>query len=1102
VAVQVALEHSTTYRFDRRVGLGPHVVRLRPAPHTRTPILSYSLTVTPEPHFINWQQDVYGNHLARIVFPEKADELSITVDLIADLTVINPFDFFVEEYAETYPFEYEPALANDLAVYRRPVAEPGSSMLSPAVKIWLDERGFNKPSQSGIRTVQFLGDLVGAVSRAVGYTVRLESGVYTPEQTLLGGIGSCRDSGWLLVAILRELGFAARFVSGYLVQLAPDDPSTGGPEKDFTDLHAWAEVYLPGAGWIGLDATSGLFAGEGHIPLSATPEPSTSAPITGTVDPSVATMEFHNIVRRFREPPRTTLPLREDQWARVLSLGDLVDDKLAAGDVRLTMGGEPTFVAAGSNEEPEWSIAADGPQKQQMARALTDRLKAHYAPHGVVHHGQGKWYPGEPLPRWQMAITWRKDGEPLWQDEALLGTPWMPVSAPATTAQAEAVGKAVAARFRIGGAYVLPAYEDELAKLAWESRLPSGEPPRPEDDPAAGSLPDPAERLGFIKAHDDANAEPVGWVLPIHRTEDGTKWATAAWRFRRGRLVLTTGTSPIGLRLPLDSVAWEPPEARPEPTVPFTVDAPLPGPSVAGGATVTPVSEAPPTALAFEVRDGRLYIFLPPLDSFEDAVELLAAIEAGAASVGIPVVLEGYALPWDSRVSTLTVTPDPGVIEVNVQPAASWRELVSITTTLDEHARAVGLATEKFMLDGTHTGTGGGSHLTLGGATPADSPLLRRPDVLVSLLTYFQHHPSLSYLFSGRFIGPTSQAPRVDEARHESIYELEIAFAQIDREVAEAGEEGPRRWIVDRALRHLLVDLTGNTHRAEFCIDKLYSPDSSRGRLGLLELRGFEMPPHPQLSLVQALLIRALVARFWETPYRAPLVRWGTALHDRFLLPSFCEADIADVVDDLREHGFEFEKEWFAPFLEFRFARLGLAHVGPVTLELRQAVEPWHVLGEEATGTGTARYVDSSVERVEVSVTGHTPGRHMVTCNGVELPLHPVSAEEGAEVAGVRFRAWAPWSSLHPMIGIHSPLVFDVIDTWNHRSMGGCTYHVVHPGGRAYDVLPINAMEAEARRATRFEAGGHTPGTVEVIPAPSTPELLYTLDLRRVSNGK
>jgi uncharacterized protein (DUF2126 family)/transglutaminase-like putative cysteine protease len=1095
VAIQVALEHATTYRFDRLVGLGPHVIRLRPAPHCRTPINSYSLSITPTPHFINWQQDAYGNHLARVVFPEKTTEMSITVDLVADLTVINPFDFFVEDYAETYPFDYPEALAADLEPYRRPVNEPsGGDGPGPLLTAWLPElRGDGET-----RTVQFLADVNRKVAQTVAYSVRMEAGIQSPDETLAQRVGSCRDSGWLLVAALRELGFAARFVSGYLVQLASDNPASGGPAADFTDLHAWAEVYLPGAGWVGLDATSGLFAGEGHIPLSATPLPADSAPVTGKVDPSTTTMEFHNTVRRFREDPRPTLPYDATQWSGVLALGDHVDELLVAGDVRLTMGGEPTFVSATDSEAPQWNIEADGKEKREHATALAAGLKRHYAPGGVLHHGQGKWYPGEPLPRWQIAITWRDDGTPLWRDDRLLGDPWAKPRVPVTSEQAATLAHGVAERLGIDAAFVLPAYEDQLVRIATEARLPDGEPP--ELDPPPGDPATPDQRAALVASLDEASGEPTGWVVPLHRREDGTGWATARWQFRRGRLVLAPGTSAVGLRLPLDSITWTPAPGRPETSL-FAVDDGLPDAVdwADDEASVTPVEDAPTTALAVEIRDGHLFVFLPPLEEFAHAVDVLTVIEKEAAAIGVPVVLEGYPLPGDPRSRTLTVTPDPGVIEVNVQPAASWRELIEISTTIDVEARNVGLATEKFALDGTHTGTGGGSHLTLGGSTPADSLLLRRPDLLVSLLTFWQNHPSLSYLFSGRFIGPTSQAPRVDEARHEYLYELEIAFAELDRLVAEDGTAPA--WVVDRALRHLLTDITGNTHRAEFCIDKLYSPDSARGRLGLLELRGFEMPPHPQMSLVQALLVRSLVARFWDEPYRRPLVRWGTSLHDRFLLPAFAGDDIADVVADLQAHGIEFDQSWLDPFVEFRFPRLGSVTVGPVTLELRTAIEPWHVLGEEATGGGTARYVDSSLERVQIAATGITAGRHVITCNGVPVPLHPTSRGDSA-VAGIRFRAWAPPSALHPTIGIHAPLVFDVVDTWSERSLGGFTYHVVHPGGRAYERLPVNSNEAEARRSGRFVTSGHTPGPMVVVAPPFNAEYPFTLDLRRATPAR
>jgi uncharacterized protein (DUF2126 family) len=500
------------------------------------------------------------------------------------------------------------------------------------------------------------------------------------------------------------------------------------------------------------------------------------------------------------------------------------------------------------------------------------------------------------------------------------------------------------------------------------------------------------------------------------------------------------------------------------------------------------------------------------MDRLEHALDLVAAVEQTAARLAMPVVLEGYPPPSDGRLEKLLVTPDPGVIEVNVHPARNWEALEATTTTLYEEARLSRLGTEKFMLDGRHTGTGGGNHVTLGGPTPADSPFLRRPDLLRSIVTYWQHHPSLSYLFSGLFIGPTSQAPRVDEGRPETLYELEIAFSQVP-----AGET-PQPWLVDRLFRHLLADITGNTHRSEFCIDKLYSPDSASGRQGLVEFRGFEMPPHARMSLAQMLLVRALVARFWSQPYAQPLVRWGTSLHDRWMLPHYLWADLKNVVAELNAAGFPFDAEWFAPFLEFRFPRYGSLQVGDIALELRGAIEPWHVLGEEATGLGTARFVDSSLERVQVKLTGLTDGRYALACNGRRVPLRTTGCH-GEYVAGIRYRAWQPPSALHPTIGVHSPLVLDLIDLWSQRAIGGCTYHVVHPGGRNYEHFPVNANEAEARRHIRFNNFGHSPGSYTPPPwtqalqafapqgsrlgpmAPPVEELQgeypHTLDLRR-----
>ncbi|MCX6398148.1 MAG: transglutaminase family protein [Propionibacteriales bacterium] len=1082
MSIKVSLEHRTSYTFAHPVNVGPHVVRLRPAPHARTPIEAYSLQIEPANHFLNWQQDPFGNWQARIVFPEKVSKLEINVGVVADLMVINPFDFFIEEACETFPFSYEPLLAADLAPYLVPVPDPAG-----AVDAW--RTSLQLPT-AGMSTTDFLVAVNAAVNAAVGYSVRMEPGVQTPEHTLRSAIGSCRDSAWLQVAVLRQYGLAARFVSGYLVQLASDEKSLdgpSGPEEDFTDLHAWTEVYVPGAGWIGLDPTSALFAGEGHIPLSATPHPSSAAPIEGLIDPVEVEFGFSNVVTRVHEDPRVTKPYTDEQWLRIDALGEAVDLRLHDGDVRLTMGGEPTFVSLDDMVSAQWSTDADGPDKRRLAATLADALKTAYAENGVVHRGQGKWYPGEDLPRWNIALQWRADKEALWSDPSLFANPWDPEQAVTDApSRAAALAAEVTRLLGLPGEHLLPAFEDPFAVVAADASLPDGSPPEHDPRGRNGSR----DLLGRL---DRGLNAATGHVLPLATGEDG--WTAPAWRFRRGRLVLQPGTSPVGLRLPLGSISWTDPAEPGEPSYLVAGEPLAPGvPPI----EIVAAEGAPTTALTFEGRDGFVHVFLPPTTVLEDYVTLLGVIERSAATLAQPIVIEGYGPPPDARLVQLVVTPDPGVIEVNVQPVSSWAEQREVTTTLYDLARRTRLSTEKFDLDGTHTGTGGGNHITLGGAQPVDSPMLRRPDLLTSMIGYWQRHPSLSYLFSGRFIGPTSQAPRFDEGRPEAVYEMEIAF----REIARLATDEGRPWLVDRALRHLLTDLVGNTHRAEFCIDKMYSPDSSRGRLGLLELRGFEMPPHPQMALVQVLLVRSLVAMFWERPHTDPLVRWGTALHDDFLLPHGATADIRRVVGDLNAHGIEFEESWLAPFTEFRFPRIGVAKAGGVELELRAGIEPWLVLGEEASAGGTARYVDSSLERLQVSARGYEPGRHLITCQGVPVPM-TATGTTGEYYAGVRYRAWQPWSALHPSIEVHAPLHFDVVDLHAATSLGGATYHVTHPGGRSYEQPPVNAQSAEARRSSRFEARGHTPGRVDVGALREaalrtfSAEYPHTLDLRR-----
>ena len=715
-------------------------------------------------------------------------------------------------------------------------------------------------------------------------------------------------------------------------------------------------------------------------------------------------------------------------------------------------------------------------------------------------------------------------------------------------------------------------------------------------DPFDSKLDDAMERERLRRVFMQGLDSVVGYVLPLKSRESvpgstaplvGPAWTTGPWFFRDERMYLMPGDSPMGYRLPLDSVPWvsktdypymmeadpfAPRDALPDATavagrynasldvnkrmhtttqrvetylsgfkhgVPARYEAKRVQQSTSAAQpimsqTVDPTSRAPTafesaawltrTALCVEVRDpqrangpkakaeadaksagqkslrgelGALYIFMPPMEQLEDYLDLLAAVEATAQSLNLKIVLEGYPPPRDPRLKMLAVTPDPGVIEVNIHPAYNWGELVAHTEFLYDIAHKTRLSAEKFMTDGRHTGTGGGNHFVLGGATPADSPFLRKPEVLASLIAYWHNHPSLSYLFSGMFIGPTSQAPRVDEARNDQLYELEIAMREMAVNREKYGQDMPP-WIVDRTLRNILVDVTGNTHRSEFCIDKLYSPDSSTGRLGLLELRAFEMPPHARMSIAQQLLLRALVARFWNKTYlnaSSRLTRWGTELHDRFLLPSLVRMDFMDVLTELNEAGYAFDMAWFEPHFEFRFPMIGQVKVNSMELTLRSALEPWHVMGEEGSSTGTARYVDSSLERIEVRVTGLNDSRYVVTVNGRALPLQNTGTV-GEYVAGVRYKAWNPPSSLHPSIGVHAPLTFDIVDTWMERSLGGCQYHVSHPGGLSYASLPVNSYEAESRRLSRFLQMGHTPGKMRVAPAQASKEFPFTLDLR------
>nr|AHG53048.1 COG4196 Uncharacterized protein conserved in bacteria [uncultured bacterium B3TF_MPn1] len=1058
MTMRVLIKHSTHYKFDRDVVLSPHTIRLRPAPHCRTPIESYSLKVSPNEHFINWQLDPFSNHLARLVFPEKAKELSIDVEVIARLEVINPFDFFIEDYAEHYPFQYSLSDARSLQAYLQ-IAEKGEALIN-----WVSE--LQVPEE--ITSAQFLFHINKLLAEQIKYNTRMEPGVQTCEETLQKASGSCRDTAWLLVQICRHLGLAARFVSGYLVQLKADEKSLdgpSGPEKDFTDLHAWVEVYLPGAGWIGLDPTSGLFAGEGHIPLAATPEPASAAPIEGEVETCEVDFSFSNSVERIGEEPRITKPYSAEDWSHADALGHAVQAELDMKGIKMTMGGEPTFISIDDMESPEWNTAADGDHKRQKALTLFSKMSEHYASAPLQHFGQGKWYPGEPLPRWQYACFWHNDGSAFWKNNDLLGAPG--ASYGYSLEEIASYSKLLTATLGVSDKCLQGAYED-IYYLMWQAgTLPVGTKPKEvtlgEDD----------ERNTLFDTIDRAlHKESRGFVLPLAWAFKSNRWQSCQWEFRRERCYLVPGDSPIGYRLPLDSISWVPIDQREQhaETSLFEKRHSLQN-NFEFYEDINPQENFVQTALCIELRRGAMYVFMPPLTDLEHYCDLVSRIEYCCEQLKMKVIIEGYAPPRDPRITQFMVTPDPGVIEVNIHPSPDWKSLVENTTHLYRLAKHSRLGTSKYTLDGTQTGTGGGCHVTIGGKTTDESPLLKRPSLLRSLITFWQHHPGLSYLFSGQFIGPTSQAPRVDEARDELLYELEIAFSQIP----DGDVEQP--WLADRLLRNLLVDLTGNTHRAEFCIDKLYSPDSATGRLGILEFRGFEMPPHEQMNLVQMLLLRTLVARFWDKPYKHKLVRWGTQLHDKFMLPHFVWEDIRDVCNTLQTDGYPMRLAWFKPFLEFRFPIYGSHIVKGMKIELRQAIEPWNVLGEEVSQSGTSRFVDSSLERLQIKLSDFVPERYVVTCNRRKIQMTS-TGKEGEFVAGVRYRAWQPPSALHPLLKINSPLIFDIVDTWNGKTIGGCSYHVSHPGGRSYEIFPVNSNEAEGRRINRFYSIGHS------IPSP------------------
>lgn len=1072
--MRVVVQHRSRYIYPRSALLGPQVIRLRPADHTRAAIETYSLTITPE-HRVHWQRDPYGNRIARVTFKagQEVPVFDITVELTVDMRPINPFDFFVDDRAKQVPFTYPDQLASELAGFL--------DTQDPAYRLGKLGVEFLKGLPAAGVTVDFIVEMCQAVQQRTTYVIRNEPGIWTPEETLGHGRGSCRDSAVLLVAVLRSRGIAARFASGYLIQLEdegmlPDEPK--GVTHDVVDLHAWAEAFIPGAGWIGLDATSGLLTGEGHIPLACTATPGNASPLVGTSDVPADAVEFSTTVTRLGHEARPTAPFTEHVWTELLAAGDRADAMLTAAKLEVTVGGEPTFTARAGASEASWEGGALGPDKWKKGRALAERLRDELAPGGVVVHRMGKHYPGESMPRWALEIIGRRDGTALWPVRAVE----LDLNAARTFAHAISSELGVAATWQ-------PAFEDPWEVIRSEAALP------PMIDPQRAPLDDPEERRRLARVLNRGVGKEVAWVLPLARSviHASAGWQTETWQFRREHLFLVPGDSPVGLRLPLDSVVagapppvWKEAPAFPDPRTATPAQPKIEKISPA------PFGIVPRTAIVVEPRDGTLWVFVPPVPSFEDFCALVTAIDRARAVTGLDCSIEGYGPPPHPQQFKFAVTPDPGVLEVNLPPVTSCRAAAELHARVFALALENGLTAERYLLDGRAAGSGGGNHITIGGPNAARSPWFARPELLASLVTFTQHHPSLSYMFTGLFVGPTSQAPRLDEARHDALTELELAIPTLFGK--------PPVWQVDALLRNLLVDVAGSTHRAELSIDKLYDPNTPFGRQGLVEFRAFEMPPHPRMCAAQVVLIRAMVAAFTKAPYRHDLVRWGEALHDRFLLPYFMWQDFTSVLGYLAQQGLELPAAAFEPFVELRCPLVGALPIGEGRLELRNAIEPWHVLGEEAGQGGTARYVDSSLERVEVRTIGLDHERYAVSVNGFALPMRAASGRE-VRVGGVKFRAWAPPHSLQPQYGIHHPLKFDVVDTWASRAVGAATYHVWHPEGRGYSAPPLTRVEAAARRSQRFTTGNPTASPVHTKPTAANPDQPYTLDLRRVSMG-
>lgn len=1096
MTLRLALTHRIENRFDQPVQCSTHWLRLRPAPHTRARVEAYSLRVEPGTHFINWLRDPYENHLARLDLPQPVTHLTLTVELILALADSNPFDFLVESFAAQAPFAYPRQLRKELAPYLVPAAG------GPRLAEWFAQ--FD-------RTPRYIIEFLDHVNRRVHERIKLEtqdrSAAIDIEALLARGHGAPWELAWLLTLSLRNLGLAARFVSGYRVVTG-----TSVADAAAASLHAWSEVFLPGAGWVGLDPAAAMFTNEHYVPLAGAPEPLRALPCIGYRE-VCAEQQQEAVTARVLAPTPSAWPFTATVWSDMTAVGHKIEQSLQVADVALTVARSLNFVSVTEPAAPEWNTSALGPDKRRVAQALAEALRTQAAPGGVLHVGQSEHYGGEGVPRWRLSCCFRIDGQPVWRDPARLAGSTADTST--TPPDARAFGDQLARALRLPTSALIPAFEDGL-HLAWRDAATPA--------PAPEVLRDPTRRRALAERLSALDAEPSGYVLPLRWDDTRAGWRSGAWTLRRARLYLLPGDAALGYRLPLDSlVADDAAEQRITERCQFELRAPLAEIHnevsarltriEVGAAEVTPADAhvaadaSPRTALCVQVRAAALHVFLPPLSHLEHYLELIAAIEASAESLQVVVWLEGYEPPVDHRLRRFTLEPDAGVLRLQLPETASWSEHVALLELAYQEAAHLGLSAQRLLADGVRQPVNGVSAMILGGTSAADSPFLQQPQLLRSLITYWQRHPSLSYFFTTQAGG---QAPRPDEGRAEALYELGMALERI---VPQARTPA---WFPDRILRHLLADPAGNMRRAEWRVDELYDPARASRRLGQITLRAFETAAHPQLAALQSLLVMALVARFAHDPIEAELLPWGAALHDRYLLPQPLWQDLEVVLSELTSVDLPFSRDWFAPFLDVHFPLLGTVQIGAIALELRTAHEPWPVLAEEVTAAGVARFVDSANERVQVRVTGLAPGRYILVCNGRRVPLQPGGSHDEF-IAGVRYKACSPPATLHPTTAVFTELVFDLIDTWSGQAVGGCTYTIpsrsriagpaAMPAGDARYAASGPQAAPDARtlvpwfmpqRGVAGQVLPHGSEQVTVRAIPAEPAVGYILDLTRV----